>query len=201
MEPTDSHYRLKDLFTNPAQRKRALKLAFENSVPIAFYAYGVFARSAKVLEDGRMDVSADSRMIKKGWLYIDPDALLGLLDKENKIEVGMFRSKPDSDLDIWATKKNGEKIKLGFDDLWIHEGMVSAIDQRDTASDDGLHKRTKGNMLRIIGVLLSELRKSTGYSQTRIIDELTDLYPLTTGIKKSNLQNYFAAANLALKDY
>ena len=56
-------------------------------------------------------------------------------------------------------------------------------------------------MLRIIGALLSELRKSTGLSQTKIIEEVTDQYPLRSGLNKSNLENYFAAANRALDDY
>lgn len=56
-------------------------------------------------------------------------------------------------------------------------------------------------MLKIMGALLAELRKSTALSQAQIIEELTDQYPLRAGISKSSLENYFAAANRALNDF
>lgn len=139
MESIDNHYQLKGLFKNHSDKRLALKVAFDKSLPLAFYAHGVFAHPGKLKDDGRMRNSREFKLIKRGWLYVDPDALPKLLDSEDAIEAGMFGSKPDSGLDTWATRKGGEKIRLQFDDLWIHEGNISAIGEPDIECGDGLH--------------------------------------------------------------
>ena len=98
MQSVDNHYQLSDLLKKQPEQTRWLKKAFDIGLPVAINAYGIFAQPATALDDGRMELSGEVRMIKRGWLYVDPDALLGLLSNDD-IEVGMFRSSPEADLD------------------------------------------------------------------------------------------------------
>lgn len=132
MQSVDNHYQLTDLLKKKPEQNKWLKKAYDLGLPVAINAYGIFAQPATVLADGRMALSGEVRMIKRGWLYIDPDALLGLL-YEDSIEVGMFGSSPKSDLDTWATRKAGEKIRIRRDELWIHEGSLPLVDDLITS--------------------------------------------------------------------
>ena len=151
MDAVDGFCRLADWLTKEDQQKNWLRRAFQEGYPVAIYAYGVFARPGTVREDGTMKTTDQSKLLKRDWLYVDPDALLGL-SLNDEVEVGMYKSSPDSDLDVWATWKQNKKIQLRRDNLWFPQELCESVTEM-TDKNNVLSEREKQTLLKIIAAL------------------------------------------------
>jgi hypothetical protein len=152
MKPVDGHYQLSDFIKDEDQLKQWLRKAYEEGLPVAIPAYGKFAQSGTVLDDGTMEYSGKPTLMKRGWLYVDPDALLEL-SMHDESGIGMYRSRPDSSVDIWAMEKGGEKPTIRRDALWFPQELMETIEEI-TGKNEELSTRERNTLLSLIAVLL-----------------------------------------------
>lgn len=135
---THNGYRFLGSITALPEASELISRVQDCSVSLAAYAQDWFVGPATRGDDGRRIPYSDdewkSRIADDEWLYIAPRYLLRFLTQDS-VEMGYFRSSPESDIDTWAQRKVG-KISLSLHDLWVPVDSVDMLTNNDVSTPD-----------------------------------------------------------------
>lgn len=129
MRSFHNHYRLKDISDVPGSENELIAAAIYDDLPLAIWAVGCFIGDAAKGPDNRRIPFDENEMkydLSGGeWLYLDPD-YIPLFLTQDKVEMGYYRSSPESSVvDRWA-KRRDSKIFVSMDMLYVPEGSIEA---------------------------------------------------------------------------
>ena len=145
MRSFNNHYRLKDISDAPGNENELIADAIYDNLPLAIWAVGCFIGDAARGPDNRRIPFDESEMEYKlsggEWLYLD-STYIPLFLSEDRVEMGFYRSSPESPIDKWARRRDS-KIVVSLDMLYVPEDSCEAYlipelpPAKPTKSDSG----------------------------------------------------------------